>query len=257
MRFENRVAIVTGGANGIGRAVVEKLVEEGARVAVWDLAVEVGAALQEEISARGGQVHLQHVNVADAQSVENAIQELVAHWKRVDILVNSAGIVRDAQLVKAQDGEVLSRMSVEDFDAVINVNLRGVFLCTRAVVPVMIRQRYGRIVNPSSVVAEYGNFGQTNYVAAKAGIVGMTRVWARELGRYNIAVNAIAPGFIETDMTRQMPPKVLEMMIHRTPLRRLGKPHEIAEAIVFLASDQASFISGAVLAVDGGMVVGT
>jgi 3-oxoacyl-[acyl-carrier protein] reductase len=148
-------------------------------------------------------------------------------------------------------------MSLADFDAVIQVNLRGVFLCTRAVAPHMIRQKYGRIISASSVVGLYGNFGQTNYVAAKSGIIGMTRVWARELGRYGITVNAVAPGFVRTEMVRQMPEKILETMISRTPLGRLGEPEDIANAYLYLASDEASFVTGTVLSVDGGQVVGT
>lgn len=257
MRFTDRVAIVTGGANGIGRAAVQRFAAEGAKVDIWDVADEVGQEFVQELTPAGILARYRHVNVADPEAVEASMQAALDEWGRIDVLVNNAGILRDAQLVKYQDGEVLSRMSVEDFDNVIGVNLRGVFLCTRAAAPAMIRLGYGRIVNISSVVGLYGNFGQSNYVAAKAGIIGMTRVWARELGRYNITVNALAPGFIETDLIRQMPAKILDQMISRTPLRRLGRPEEIASAIVFLASDEASFITGATLSVDGGVVVGT
>jgi 3-oxoacyl-[acyl-carrier protein] reductase len=176
---------------------------------------------------------------------------------RIDVLVNNAGILRDGQLVKFRDGEVTGRMTDEDFGRVLDVNLKGVFHCTRAVAPYMMRQGGGVILNASSVVALYGNFGQTNYIASKAGVIGMTKVWARELGRYNIRVNAIAPGLVETDILKNMPEKVLEEMKRRTPLGRLGKPEEIAEAYVWLASSAASFVTGAVLSVDGGIVTGT
>jgi 3-oxoacyl-[acyl-carrier protein] reductase len=257
MRLENRVCIVTGGANGIGRAVAERFAGEGARVAIWDLVDEAGNELKDELTRRGSSAIYQHVNVTNLESVEEAVQHLLSTWERIDVLVNNAGILRDAQLVRYKEGEILGRMSVEDFEAVINVNLKGVFVCTRAVTPVMIRQGSGRILNATSVVGLYGNFGQTNYVASKAGVIGMTRVWARELGKYGITINAVAPGFIETDMTRQMPEKVLENMVSKTPLRRLGKPEDVANAYLFLASDEAAFITGSVLSVDGGVVVGT
>jgi 3-oxoacyl-[acyl-carrier protein] reductase len=257
MHLENRFAIITGGANGIGNAAALRFAREGAEVAIWDLAEEAGQALQAEIRAAGGKARYQHVNVAEENAVEGAVKDLLQDWGRIDILVNNAGILRDAQLIKFKDGEVVSRMSVEEFDAVIAVNLRGVFLCTRAVAPTMIRQGYGRIINSSSVAALNGNFGQTNYVASKAGVIGMTYVWARELGRFNITVNAIAPGFIATDMTRQMPEKILESMVVHTPIRRMGQPEDIANALVFLASEEASFVSGTIFSVDGGMVVGT
>jgi 3-oxoacyl-[acyl-carrier protein] reductase len=253
MRLKNRIAIVTGGANGIGRAAARIFAREGARVAIWDLAEDAGRELASEID--GGR--FQAVDVADPASVDGAVEELVQAWGRIDILVNNAGILRDAQLVSYKDGELRGRMSIEDYDTVLDVNLRGVFLCTRAVAPVMIRQGYGRILSTSSIVGLYGNFGQTSYVAAKAGVIGMTRVWARELGRYNITANAIAPGFIATDILRSMPEKILEMMVSRVPARRIGQPEDVANAFLFLASEEASYINGAVLSVDGGMVVGT
>jgi len=253
MRLQNRIAIITGGANGIGRATATRFAAEGARVAIWDLAEEAGRAGAAEIAG----ARFQAVNVTDPASVESAVEEIVQAWGRIDILVNNAGILRDAQLVSYKDGELRGRMSIEDYDAVLGVNLRGVFLCTRAVAPVMMRQSYGRILSTSSVVGLYGNFGQTNYVAAKAGVIGMTRVWARELGRYNITANAVAPGFIATDMTRSMPEKILEMMVARVPARRIGQPEDVANAFLFLASEEAGYINGAVISVDGGMVTGT
>jgi 3-oxoacyl-[acyl-carrier protein] reductase len=256
-RLKDRIAIITGGANGIGRATVWRFASEGARVAIWDTDESAGKELQAEVQAGGGLACFQRVDVSDPACLERAVQEVLDAWKRIDILVNNAGILRDAQLIKYKDGQVQGGMSVDAFDDVIGVNLRGVFLCTRAVTPVMIRQEYGRILSTASVVALYGNFGQTNYVAAKAGLIGMTRVWARELGRYNITANAVAPGFIDTEMTRSMPEEVLKMMAARVPLRRMGNSDDIANAFLFLASDEASYISGAVLSVDGGMVVGT
>jgi len=173
------------------------------------------------------------------------------------VLVNNAGILRDGMLVKQKDGAVQTVMSDEQFDAVVSVNLRGVFVCTRAVAPGMMARGGGVILNASSVVGLYGNFGQTNYIATKAGVIGMTKVWARELGRHGIRVNAVAPGFIETEILAAMPQKVLDSMTAHTPLGRMGRPEEIAEAYVWLASSSASFVNGAVLSVDGGVVTGT
>jgi 3-oxoacyl-[acyl-carrier protein] reductase len=257
MRLENKFAIITGGANGIGRATAQRFAEEGASIAILDMDDESGENLETEMRSKNHKAVYKHVDVADAESVENTFREILDDWGRIDILINNAGILRDSQLVKYKEGEVKSRMSLADFDAVIRVNLRGVFLCTRAIAPSMIQQKYGRIISASSVVGLYGNFGQTNYVAAKSGIIGMTRVWARELGRYGITVNAVAPGFVSTEMVRQMPEKVLETMISRTPLGRLGEPEDIANAYLYLASDEASFVTGTVLSVDGGQVVGT
>jgi 3-oxoacyl-[acyl-carrier protein] reductase len=185
------------------------------------------------------------------------VDDVMEKHGRVDILINNAGLLRDHLLVKVKDGELVKQMPEADFDRVIAVNLKGVFNCTQAVAPYMIRQGSGVILNASSIVGLDGNFGQTNYVASKAGVIGMTKVWARELGRYGIRVNAVAPGFIATDMLMQMPEKILEGMRARTPLGRLGEPRDVANAYLFLASDEASFISGAVLRVDGGIVVGT
>ncbi|MBW2517384.1 MAG: SDR family oxidoreductase, partial [Deltaproteobacteria bacterium] len=176
---------------------------------------------------------------------------------RIDVLVNNAGIVRDSLLVKVKDGELVKQMAEADFDLVVAINLKGVFNCTQAVAPFMIRQGSGVILNATSVVGIDGNLGQTNYVATKAGVIGMTKVWARELGRYNIRVNAVAPGFTATDILSAMPPKIIEGMKARTPLGRMGQPRDIANAYLFLASDEASFITGETLRVDGGIVVGT
>ncbi len=247
MRLSDRVAVVTGGAKGIGAETARVFAAEGARGIVWDVAGE---------PPREG-IALRQVDVTNAASVADAVDAAIATHRRIDVLVNNAGILRDAQLVKVKDGQVAGQMSDAEFDSVISVNLRGVFVCTRAVAPAMIRQGYGRILNASSVVGLYGNFGQTNYVATKAAVIGMTRVWARELGPRGITVNAVVPGFIGTEMVRQMPEKILATMVERTPVRRLGEPRDVALAYLYLASDDAAFVNGAALSVDGGVVVGT
>ncbi len=257
MRLENKIAIVTGGANGIGKATAERFTREGAQVAIWDLAAEAGRELADRLCQSGYQARAMQVDVRDSHAVEAAVREVIAEWGRVDILVNNAGILRDAQLVKYKDGAVQKVMTDEWFDSVMEVNLRGVFICARAVVPHMIAQGFGRILNASSVVGLYGNFGQTNYVATKAGVIGMTKVWARELGRYGITVNAVAPGFVETEMTAAMPEKILSIMKSRIPVGRIGQPEDIAAAYLYLASDEAGFVNGATLSVDGGSVTGT
>ncbi len=255
--LRGKVVIVTGGGAGIGRATARRFAEEGARLAVWDVNQAAAEAVGQQIQQAGGESWSRHVDVTDSASVAGAVAALMERWQRIDVLVNNAGIVRDAQLIKWKDGAVADQMSDQTFDSVLAVNLRGVFLCTRAVAPHMIAGGGGVILNASSVVGLYGNFGQTNYVATKAGVIGMTRTWARELGRYNIRANAVAPGFIATEILSAMPEKIIQAMVSRTPLGRMGKPEEIAEAYVWLASDQAAFITGAVLSVDGGVVTGT
>ena len=189
--------------------------------------------------------------------VERAIETILYRWGHVDVLINNAGLLRDAQLVKWKDDTVLSVLSDEQWNAVLDVNLTGVFNCTRAVAPDMIRARRGVILSASSVVGLYGNFGQSNYVASKAAVIGLTRTWARELGRYNIRVNAVAPGFIATEMLDSVPAHIRAQTIEHTPLGRVGQPEEVAEAYAWLASDRARFVHGAVISVDGGLVVGT
>lgn len=250
--LSDQLVIVTGGAQGIGAETARVLNEAGATVVIWDMAADAGEALAAEL---GG--HFQKVNVANREECRAATQAIFEHYGRIDALINNAGILRDAQLVKVKEGELVGEMGEAEFDAVIGVNLKGVFNATQAVVPYMIRARYGRIVNASSVVGLYGNFGQTNYVATKAGVIGMTKVWARELGKHNITVNAVAPGFIATDMTKQMPERILQGMMAKTPIGRLGEPRDIANAYLFLLSELASFVSGTTLSVDGGVVVGT
>jgi 3-oxoacyl-[acyl-carrier protein] reductase len=254
MRLEDRVALITGGAAGIGKATALRFAEEGAQVVICDVNAELGEETVEEL---GSQASFYRVNVADRQEVQEWIEMVVEKYGRIDILINNAGVLRDGLLVKVKDGELVKQMPEEDFDLVIAVNLKGIFNCTQAVAPVMIRQKSGVILNATSVVGLDGNFGQTNYVASKAGVVGMTKVWARELGRSNIRVNAVAPGFIATEMVAAMPEKILQGMRARTPLGRLGQPSDIANTYLFLASDEASFITGATLRVDGGIVVGT
>jgi 3-oxoacyl-[acyl-carrier protein] reductase len=255
--FKDRVAIVTGAANGIGKETALALAREKVAVSLWDMAEEAGKAAAAEIEKSGGKAMFLKVNVANQTEVESAVQATLEKFGRVDILINNAGIVRDAQLVKVKDGAVTGKMSEAEFDSVIAVNLKGVFNCTQAVAPQMIKQNYGRIINASSVVGLYGNFGQTNYVATKSGVIGMTKVWARELGRRGVTVNAVAPGFIATDMVKSIPEKVIASMIEHTPAGRMGEPKDIANAYLFLASDDAGFINGHTLSVDGGMVVGT
>ena len=254
MRLRDKVTLITGGAAGIGRATADRFVEEGAEVALCDLNQEAGEAAAMELGPR---VTFRQVDVTDREQVRGWVEDVVSKYGRVDVLINNAGILRDGLLVKMKEGELIKEMAEDDFDSVVAVNLKGVFTCTQAVAPHMIRQRSGVILNASSVVGIDGNLGQTNYVATKAGLVGMTKVWARELGRYNIRVNAVAPGFTATDIIRSVPQKIIEGMRARTPLGRLGQPQDIANAYVFLASEEASFISGEVLRVDGGLVVGT
>jgi len=245
--LSGKVVIVTGGASGIGLATARRFAQEGCRVASWD--VKAGETQPGGI--------FQHVDVTSTASVEGAVRDVAERLGAARVLVNNAGILRDGQLVKYKDGALAGVMSDEQFDSVVSVNLKGVFTCARAVVPGMIAGGGGVILNASSVVGLYGNFGQTNYVATKAGVIGMTKVWARELGKYGVRVNAVAPGFIATEMVRQMPEKILESMVGHTPMGRLGKPEDVANAYAWLASEQASFITGTVLSVDGGVVTGT
>ena len=255
--LSSRVAVVTGGANGIGLATARRLAASGAKVAIWDRVVDAGEAAVAALAADGHAGLFVATDVTDRASVDAAVVRTVSHYGAIDILINNAGITRDAQLVKVKDGVASSSMNDVEFDAVIAVNLKGVFNCTQAVVPHLIARGGGRIVNASSVVACNGNFGQTNYVASKAGVIGMTQVWARELGKRGITVNAIAPGFIATDMTAKMPPQVLDGMMAHTPVGRLGTPDDVANAYCFLCSEYAAFINGATLSVDGGLVIGT
>ena len=254
MRLQDKVCIITGGAAGIGKATAVKFAAEGAKVVICDVNEEAGYALAAEL---GNDASFWKVNVVNRQEVQEWIDAVAAKYGRIDALINNAGITRDSQFVKFKEGEVVGQMSDEAFDAVIAVNLKGVFNCTQAVVPYMIKQGGGAVVSASSVVGLYGNFGQTNYAATKFGVIGMTKTWARELGKYQIRVNAVAPGFILTEMVLKMPENVLAGMAANAPLKRLGKPEEIANVYAWLASDEASYVHGAVISVDGGIVLGT
>jgi 3-oxoacyl-[acyl-carrier protein] reductase len=254
MRLKDRVALVTGGGAGIGKETARRFLEEGARVIICDVNSDAGQATTAELGS-GTEFH--EVDVTDRQQVQTWVHQAVERHGRIDILINNAGVLRDNLLVRVKDGELVKQMPEADFDLVVAVNLKGVFNCAQAVAPHMIRQGSGVILNATSIVGLDGNFGQTNYVATKAGVIGMTKVWARELGRHNVRVNAVAPGFTATEMVMQMPERILEAMRARTPLGRMGQPRDVANAYLFLASDEASFISGVVLRVDGGIVVGT
>jgi 3-oxoacyl-[acyl-carrier protein] reductase len=255
--MKNKTVIVTGGAAGIGRATALRFAEAGATVAVWDVDESKADEVIGELTKAGGKAAFHKVDVTDGGSVENAVLKIIKEQGRIDVLVNNAGIVRDGLLIKWKDGKQVGAMSDAQFDAVISVNLRGVFLCTRAVVPHMIEAGGGVVLNASSVIGLYGNFGQTNYIATKAGVIGMTKTWARELGRHGIRVNAVAPGFVATEILSAMPQKVLDGLIARTPVGRIGKPEEIAETYYWLATDAAGFVHGACISVDGGLVMGT
>ncbi|MCA0445714.1 MAG: 3-oxoacyl-ACP reductase FabG [Bacteroidetes bacterium] len=245
-RLERKIAIITGGAQGIGKTTALTFAKEGASLIIWDVNEEKGKAILLELSNLGTPAMFHKVDVTKPESVEDAVAAALSRFGKIDILVNNAGITKDATLMK---------MTMEQFQAVLNVNLTGVFNCTKAVAASMIEKGSGRILNASSVVGIYGNFGQSNYVATKAGVIGMTKVWARELGRKGITVNAVAPGFIATDMIATVPEKVIETLKEKTPLGRLGMPEDIANAYLFLASDEASFINGHCLSVDGGLIM--
>jgi 3-oxoacyl-[acyl-carrier protein] reductase len=254
MRLKDKIALITGGAAGIGYATTRRFIEEGARAVICDVNQQAGEAAVRHL---GSAAAFYRVDVTDRTAVDGWVESVLAKHGRVDILVNNAGIVRDSLLVKMKDGELIKQMPEADFDLVVSINLKGVFNCTQAVVPAMIRQGGGVILNATSIVGIDGNIGQTNYIATKAGVIGMTKAWARELGRHNIRVNAVAPGFTATEILTSMPQKVIDGMKARTPLGRLGQPEDIANAYLFLASDEAGFISAVVLRVDGGIVIGT
>ena len=254
MRLKDRVTLITGGAAGIGKATAQLFAAQGAKVVICDVNPEAGAAT---VKALGPEHRFYQVDVTNRDAVQAWVDDVVAQYGRIDVLINNAGVLRDNQLVKVKNGALVKQMPEADFDLVIAVNLKGVFNCTQAVAPHMITGGGGVILNASSIVGLDGNFGQTNYVATKAGVIGMTKVWARELGRHNIRVNAVAPGFTATEMVMAMPQRILDGMKARTPLGRVGQPRDIANAYLFLASDEASFITGVVLRVDGGIVVGT
>lgn len=241
MRLQDKVSIITGGAAGIGAASAIKFKEEGAKVIIWDLNEEKGNALAAELGA-----DFDKVNTSNYADIEAAAKNVFDKYGRIDVLVNNAGITRDSTLKK---------MTPETWQQVIDVNLTGVFYCVKIVSEYMLMNNWGRILNASSVVGLYGNFGQTNYVATKSGLIGMTKTLGRELGRKGITVNCVAPGFIATEMVSAMPENVIEAMKAKVPVGRLGDPKEIANAYAFLASDEAAYINGTTLSVDGGMTV--
>ena len=245
-RLAGKVSIITGGAQGIGLATALKFSREGATVVVCDIrqaAVDAAVAQCQEAGAKAlGWV----VDVTQREMVDAMVQQVLSQFGRIDVLVNNAGITQDARLQK---------MTIEQFDRVIDVNLRGVFHCSQAVADAMVKQGSGVILNASSVVGIYGNFGQTNYAATKFGVIGFTKTWSRELGPKGVRVNAVAPGFVATPILSTIPDKVLQEMIDRVPLKRLGQPEDIANVYAFLASDDAAYINGAVLEVSGGMTV--
>jgi 3-oxoacyl-[acyl-carrier protein] reductase len=246
MRLKGKVAIVTGAGSGIGEATAVKFAREGASVAVCDINVAACEKVVRSIADAGGSAMAVPLDVTDKASVAAMVASVMQAWGRVDTLVNNAGIVQDAQLKKMTD---------EQFDRVIDVNLKGVYHCTKAVVDIMLEQGTGCILNASSIVGLYGNFGQTNYAATKFGVIGMVKTWARELGRKGVRANAVCPGFIETPILKSMPEKVIKMMEDKVPLGRLGKPEDIANTYAWLASDEASYINGAVIEVSGGVTI--
>ena len=242
MRLKDKVALITGGANGIGLATTERFAKEGAKIILWDVS-DKGNEVASRLTSEGYEVIFQKVSVTDEDEVQKAVADAHQHLGRIDILINNAGITKDRTLLK---------MSKQEWDDVIAVNLTGVFICTQAVAPIMKAQNYGRIVSASSNVAIRGNYGQTNYVATKSAIIGMTKVWAMELGRFGITANCIAPGFITTAMTNLMPDEVRNQTLPLIPLGKWGVPEDIANGYLYLASDEASFVSGICLTIDGG-----
>jgi 3-oxoacyl-[acyl-carrier protein] reductase len=245
--LEGRVAVVTGGARGIGRAIVEQLANLGAHVVIGDMLIDIAKNTAEEISnSTNRKVRAITVNVTDGKSATDMIDYTLTEFGKVDILVNNAGITRDT---------LIMRMEEADWDAVLDVNLKGVFNCSKAVIRSMMKQRYGRIVNISSVSGQAGQAGQTNYSASKAGVIGFTKALAREVASRQITVNAVAPGFIPTSLTNDLPEDLKKSILTATPVGRMGKPEEVAAAVAFLSSEEAAYINGQVLAVDGGMAM--
>ncbi len=245
--LEGRVALVTGAGRGIGEAIARTLAQAGARVAILSRTEANAQQVAQAIEQAGGSAMPITADVADTNAIESAIETILNRWERLDILVNNAGITRDMLLLRMKD---------EDWDQVLAVNLRGAFVATRAALKPMLRQRWGRIINISSVVGLTGNAGQANYVASKAALIGFTRTVALEVSSRNITCNAIAPGLIETDMTRALPDNLREYALQRIPIGRFGTPEEVAFGVLFLCSELAAYITGQVLIIDGGLTVG-
>ncbi|HMB44838.1 MAG TPA: 3-oxoacyl-ACP reductase FabG [Candidatus Methanoperedens sp.] len=245
MRLKNKVVLITGAGSGIGKETALLFAREGAKVVVSDMNESTGEETVAQIK-KNGEGFFAKLDVSNREQAKQVVKITLEKYGKIDVLINNAGIVQNA---------FLSKMTEEQWDKVINVNLKGVFNCTQAVVEVMMNQGNGVIINTSSIVGLNGNVGQVNYAATKAGLIGITKTLAKELGRKGIRVNAVAPGFITTPMTSNVPDKILEMMKEKTPLRRLGEPKDIANAYLYLASDDANFVNGAVLCVDGGLII--
>ena len=245
--LKDKVAVITGGANGLGKATALLFSEHGAKVVIVDVNQEAGDQVVTEITGKGGVVSFSKTDISKSSEVNKMMEDIVAEYGGINILINNAGILADARLVK---------MTEEEWDRVININLKGIFLCGQAAAKVMIeKDKGGVILNTSSVVGIYGNFGQSNYVASKAGVIGMTKTWARELGKANIRVNAVAPGFMKTEILKDMPEKIINYMKEKVYLKRMGEPEDIANAFLYLASDMGKYVNGTVLSVDGGVVI--
>lgn len=245
MRLKDKIVVITGGANGIGAVAASLFGKHGAQIAIVDFDKEAGELIAQQLHGKGVEAAFFQVDVSDSEKVKEMAAKVIEIFGKVDILINNAGITRDAMMLK---------LEVADFQKVIDVNLTGVFNCTQAFLPTMLAQGKGKVINTSSIAGTGGNVGQTNYSAAKAGVIGMTRTWAKELGRKGINVNAVAPGFIETEMIDTIPVKVMEQIKMMTPYNRMGTPMDVANAYLFLASDESDFINGTVLEVDGGML---
>jgi len=246
MSLKGQVAIVTGAAQGIGQAIAAVLSQEGARLVVSDIQEQAALAAANQLAVDGREAMAVAVNVADGESVKSMVEKVLSSWGKIDILVNNAGITRDALLI---------RMKETDWDSVMDINLKGVFHCTKAVLPSMTKQRNGKIVNIASIVGVMGNAGQANYVASKAAVIGLTKTVAREYASRGITVNAVAPGFIETAMTSALTQEVRQHLMEQIPLGRLGTAQDVANAVLFLVSDQAAYLTGQVLHVNGGMLM--
>lgn len=244
MRLKDKVAIISGAARGIGAATAKLFASEGAKVFIWDVLEKEAGETANAINDAGGQAWFQKVDTTDVPMIEAAVADIHGRFGKIDILINNAGILRDKSFLK---------MTYEQWDQVIAVNLTGVFNCTKVVAPIMVENKYGRILSTSSIVGMTGNYGQTNYVAAKAAIIGMTKTWAKELGKHGITANAIAPGYIITDMTAQIPPEMLKGVIGQIPVGRAGQPEDMAHGFLYMASEEAGFLSGQTITINGGV----
>jgi len=246
MRLKDKVALVTGAARGIGRAIALALASEGADIVIWDINIEEAQKASRDIEALGRRSLAQAVDVSNFSKAEEAVNKILDKFTKIDILVNNAGITKD---------NLLLRMSEADWDAVLNINLKGTFNCTKAVSRFMLKQRSGKIINIASIIGIIGNAGQANYSASKAGIIALTKTAAKEFASRNINVNAIAPGFIQTEMTAKLPEKMKQNMLEMIPIARFGSPEDVAGVCVFLASQEANYITGQTIIIDGGMVM--